>query len=72
MAKEEEVAAHSHADLEKELAAIKKEMAALKKELEELKKMKSSGGADPRVDKLIEALKLFGTSEKQKLEKLGL
>ena len=56
MAKEE-VAAHKHADLEKELAALKKEVAALKKELEAAKKAKSSGGgADPRVDVLIEAL----------------
>ena len=40
-------------DLAKEVAALKKEVAALKKEL----KAKSSGGADPRVDKLIQALK---------------
>lgn len=59
MAKEE-VAAHSHADLEKELAALKKEVAALKKELEATKKAKASGGsADPRVDKVIEALNKF-------------
>ena len=57
MAKEE-VAAHKHADLEKELAALKKEVAALKKELEATKKAKSSGGgADPRVDKILEVLK---------------
>tara|TARA_A100001515_G_scaffold7053_1_gene5964 strand:- start:489 stop:698 length:210 start_codon:yes stop_codon:yes gene_type:complete len=37
---------------EKDIAALKKEIAALKKEL----KAKSSGGADPRVDVLIEAL----------------
>ena len=43
MAKEE-VAAHKHADLEKELAALKKVVAALKKELEAAKKAKSSGG----------------------------
>lgn len=56
MAKEE-VAAHKHADLEKEIAALKKEIAALKKELDAAKKAKSSGGADPRVDKIIEVLK---------------
>jgi len=53
MAKEE-VAAHKHADLEKELAALKKEVAALKKELASAKK--SGGGADPRIEKVIEAL----------------
>lgn len=63
MAKEE-VAAHSHADLEKELAALKKELAALKKELESVKKAKSSGGgADPRVDKLISTLKVLNGSK---------
>ena len=40
------------AKCEKDIAALKKEIAALKKEL----KAKSSGGADPRVDVLIEAL----------------
>jgi outer membrane murein-binding lipoprotein Lpp len=54
MAKEE-VAAHKHADLEKELAALKKEVAALKKDLAAAKK--SGGGADPRVDKILEVLK---------------
>ena len=41
------------AKCEKDIAALKKEIAALKKEL----KAKSSGEKDPRVDKLIEALK---------------
>lgn len=42
------------AALKKEVAALKREIAALKKELKE----KSSGGADPRVDALIDILKL--------------
>ena len=41
------------AELKKEVAALKKEVAALKKEL----KAKSSGGSDPRFDKLLEVLK---------------
>ena len=41
--------------LHKEIAALKKEVAALKAELK--KAPKGGGGADPRVDKLIEALK---------------
>ena len=61
---------HKHADLEAQIADLKKEVAALKRALTAAKK--SSGGADPRVDKLIEALKLFGTAQKQKLEKAGL
>ena len=40
------------AELKKEVAALKKEIAALKKQL----KANPSGGADPRVDVLIEAL----------------
>jgi len=51
-AKKEEVTVE---DLQKEVEALKKEIAALKKEL----KAKSSGGADPRVDKVIEALKNY-------------
>ena len=43
------------AELHKQLAALKKEIAALKKEL----KAKSSGGADPRVDKILAALGEF-------------
>ena len=38
----------------KQLAALKKEVASLKRELSK----KSSGGADPRVDKLVEVLLL--------------
>jgi len=41
--------------LHKEIAALKKEVAALKTELK--KAPKGGGGVDPRVDKLIEALK---------------
>jgi len=41
------------AKCEKDIAALKKEIAALKREL----KSKSSSGTDPRVDKLIEALR---------------
>jgi len=51
-AKKEEVTVE---DLQKEVEALKKEIAALKKEL----KAKSSGGADPRVDKVIEVLKNY-------------
>ena len=52
-AKKEEVdCAVECAALKKEVAALKKEIAALKKEL----KAKSSGGADPRVDKVLEVL----------------
>ena len=40
--------------LHKEVAALKKEIAALKAELK--KAPKSSGGADPRVDKVLEVL----------------
>jgi len=40
------------AKCEKDIAALKKEIAALKKEL----KAKSSGGVDPRIDKILKAL----------------
>ena len=43
---------HTHAELEKKVAALEKEVAALKKELAGAKV-----GADPRVDKIILALK---------------
>ena len=42
------------AELHKQLAALKKEIAALKAELK--KAPKGGGGADPRVDKIIEAI----------------
>ena len=50
-AKKEEITVE---DLQKEVVALKKEVASLKRELG---KAKSSGGADPRIDKLWEALK---------------
>ena len=48
------------AKCEKDIAALKKEIAALKKEL----KAKSSGGVDPRVDKLIEAVSIHPSMKK--------
>ncbi len=55
------------AKCEKDVAALRKEIAALKKELAKI----SAGGADPRVDKIIEVIKL--TSGNPKLvKKLGL
>ena len=46
------------AELKKQCESCCKELAALKKEVAALKKAKSSGGgADPRVDKILEALK---------------
>ena len=51
------------AKCEKDVAALRKEVAALKKELAK----KSVGGADPRVDKLIEALTKIFPSEKENL-----
>lgn len=76
MAKEESVD-HTHVELEKELASLKKELAALKKELadakkdiEDTKKTKSSGGSDPRVDKIWESLLNYDPSGfKKRLEK---
>ena len=44
--------------LHKEIAALKKEIAALKSELK--KAPKGGGGADPRVDKILEALEKMG------------
>jgi uncharacterized small protein (DUF1192 family) len=58
VAKKEEAAHDCKKDCEllhKEIAALKKEVAALKAELK--KAPKGGGGADPRVDKLIEVLK---------------
>jgi len=51
---------HSHADLEAEVAALKKEL-----------KSKKSGGADPRVDKIIEALKMKEGDELPKKERFA-
>ena len=55
------------AKCEKDVAALRKEVAALKKELAK----KGSGGADPRVDVLIEALSSKDLT-RQMLEKSGL
>ena len=43
--------------LEKEITALKAEIAKLKKDLAAVSKVKSSGGSDPRLDKVISALK---------------
>lgn len=48
----EQVAEHSHEDLEKKVADLEKEVDALKKEL-----AKAKGGADPRVDAIINVIK---------------
>ena len=55
-AKKEAVAAHKHDDLLKEIAALKKEVAALQKKCDACcaKLAKGGGGADPRVDLLVE------------------
>ena len=50
-----------------EVAALKAEVAALKRELAK----KPAGGADARVDKIIEALKSYGVGRALK-EKVGL
>ena len=56
-AKKEAVAEHKHDDLLKEIAALKKEVAALQKKCAECcAKQAKGGGADPRVDKIWEAL----------------
>ena len=55
MATKKSAAEECCAKCESDIVGLKKEIAALKKEL----KAKSSGGADPRVDKIVEALKLL-------------
>ena len=52
----------SAAELKKEVDALKKEVAALKKQL--AKVAKAPAGADPRVDKLIEAVSVHPTMKK--------
>ena len=52
------------AKCEKDIAALRKEVAALKKELAK----KSAGGADPRVDKILEAFKLYSPKIAKALE----
>ena len=70
----EEVAAHSHADLEKEIAGLKKQVSALKSQLTKaqaaMKATPQGGGKDPRVDKLIKLFELMGKTVQ--LKKLGL
>ena len=71
--KKSEVAAHKHDDLLKEIAALKKEIAALQKKCEACcaKLAKGGGGADPRVDKLLEYFK-SNPNVKRKMEESGL
>jgi hypothetical protein len=57
---------HTHENLLKEIAALKKEVASLRRELTK----KASGGADPRVDKVVEYLKIRSSKERNKSEKL--
>ena len=54
------------AKCERDIAALKREIAALKKELAK----KSSGGADPRVDAILELLKQ-SNAQRKFLEKKG-
>ena len=54
------------AKCEKDIAALRKEIAALKKELAK----KPAGGADPRVDAVIELLKI-SNSQRKFLESKG-
>ena len=56
------------AKCEKDVAALKKEVAALKKELAKI----SAGGADPRVDQLIEGLRNISEGWENKIKKFGL
>ena len=69
MATKKEAAAHDCKKdcelLHKEIAALKKEVAALKAELK--KAPKGGGGADPRLDKLIEYIKLGAIQGKQQI-----
>jgi len=55
------------AKCESDVAELRKEVAALKREL-----AKSPAGADPRVNKIIEALKSYHPRWKKALEKVGL
>lgn len=60
MATKKSAAEECCAKCESDIAVLKKEIATLKKEL----KAKSSGGTDPRVSKLIEAILLMQTNVK--------
>ena len=55
MATKKSAAEECCAKCESDISALKKEIAALKKEL----KAKSSGGADPRVDQLINFINVW-------------
>ena len=66
MATKKSAAEECCAKCESDIAALKKEIAALKREL----KAKSSGGADPRVDKLIEYF-CQNPNTKRKMEDFG-
>ena len=66
--KKSDSAAADIAALQAELAALRKEVAALKSQLSK----KSSGGADPRVDKLVQYWKDMGAGHKKDMENLGL
>jgi hypothetical protein len=57
-----EQAAHTHEDLEREIAALKKEVAALKSA-----GGKSGGAADPRVDKIVEFVKRLNSNLAERL-----
>jgi len=58
------------ADLYKQLAALKKEVAALKAELK--KAPKGGSGADPRVDSVINYLKLLsGRKDPKKMKEIN-
>ena len=56
------------AKCESDVAALRKEIAALKRELAK----RPSGGADPRVDKLIEVIKDSSPAMKGKLSQAQL
>jgi len=58
--KKSELDTHNHSALEAEIDKLKKEVAQLKKDLAAAKK--SNGGADPRVDKIWEALLSYDAS----------
>ncbi len=69
-AKKEAVAAHSHDDLLKEIAALKKEVAALQKKCDACYAKQAKGsGEDPRVDKILEVIKTHGLVGLKKLAK---
>ena len=59
----------SASSLEAEVAALRKEVAALKKQLAS---SKSSGGADPRLDKFLEAFRMHSTKWRNILDQAGL